>query len=90
SLWQRDILGSEEDPGSEISRQLSYWKETLDGLPDELELPVDRPRPAVASYRGERIPFRIPAPLHRQVVELARDAQASPFMVLQAALAALL
>ncbi|WP_260607071.1 condensation domain-containing protein, partial [Streptomyces sp. WAC08241] len=90
SLWQRDILGSEDDPGSEISRQLSYWKETLAGLPDELELPVDRPRPAVASYRGERIPFRIPAPLHRQVVELARDAQASPFMVLQAALAALL
>ncbi|MFH9728720.1 condensation domain-containing protein, partial [Streptomyces sp. NPDC017254] len=90
SLWQRDLLGSEGDPGSEISRQLTYWKGALAGLPDQLELPFDRSRPAVASYRGERIPFEVPATLYRQVVELAREAQASPFMVLQAALAALL
>ncbi|MGW4433615.1 amino acid adenylation domain-containing protein, partial [Streptomyces tendae] len=90
SLWQRDILGTEDDPTSEITRQLDYWTHTLTGLPDQLELPYDRPRPAVATYRGDRIPFDIPAELYDGVAALARDTQASPFMVLQAALAALL
>ncbi|MFF8589789.1 condensation domain-containing protein, partial [Streptomyces althioticus] len=90
SLWQRDVLGSEDDPDSEISRQLTYWTDTLAGLPDQLELPYDRPRPSVATYRGDRIPFEIPSALYDRVVDLARETQASPFMVLQAALAALL
>ncbi|MFD7306500.1 condensation domain-containing protein, partial [Streptomyces pharetrae] len=90
SLWQREVLGSEDDPGSEISRQLGYWTEALAGLPDQLELPYDRPRPTAASYRGDRIPFEIPAELYQRIVALARASQASPFMVLQAGLAALL
>ncbi|MEU1130281.1 non-ribosomal peptide synthase/polyketide synthase [Streptomyces sp. NPDC005900] len=90
SLWQRDVLGAEDDPASEISRQLAYWEQALGGLPDQLELPYDRPRPAVASYRGDRLPFAVPAALYADVVALAREAGASPFMVLQAALAALL
>ncbi|MGP3954330.1 condensation domain-containing protein, partial [Streptomyces sp. 7N604] len=90
SLWQREVLGSEEDPGSEISRQLAYWREALAGLPDQLELPTDRPRPAVASHRGERIAFEVPTELYERVVALARETQASPFMVVQAGLAALL
>ncbi|MCQ8187448.1 amino acid adenylation domain-containing protein [Streptomyces sp. RCU064] len=90
SLWQRDILGDESDPDSEISRQLGYWTSALAGLPDQLELPYDRPRPSVASYRGDRIPFEIPAPLYDKVVALARATQSSPFMVVQAGLAALL
>ncbi|MFJ9461710.1 condensation domain-containing protein, partial [Kitasatospora sp. NPDC101447] len=90
SLWQRETLGSEDEPGSEISRQLAYWEGALAGLPDQLELPFDRPRPAVASYRGERIPFEVPGDLYGRVVALARETQSSPFMVLQAALAALL
>ncbi|MGA4844596.1 amino acid adenylation domain-containing protein [Streptomyces sp. G45] len=90
SLWQRDVLGSEDDPDSEIARQLGYWKQALADLPDQLELPTDRPRPAVASYRGDRIPFEVPADLYERVTALARETQASPFMVLQAALASLL
>ncbi|GAA3353933.1 hypothetical protein GCM10017744_009480 [Streptomyces antimycoticus] len=90
SLWQRDVLGDESDPDSEISRQLGYWTSALAGLPDQLELPYDRPRPSVASYRGDRIPFEIPAPLYDKVVAFARDTQSSPFMVVQAGLAALL
>nr|WP_308289725.1 non-ribosomal peptide synthetase [Streptomyces muensis] len=90
SLWQREVLGAEDDPDSETSRQLAYWKETLAGLPDQLELPYDRPRPSVASYRGDRLPLEIPADLYERIVALARDTQASPFMVLQAGLAALL
>nr|AEG64697.1 LpmC [Streptomyces viridochromogenes] len=90
SLWQRDVLGDEDDPESEISRQLAHWKGALAGLPDQLELPYDRARPAVASYRGDRFPFEVPAELYGKVVALARETQSSPFMVVQAALAALL
>src|SRR5690606_2011753 len=52
ALWQRRVLGSDDDPDSLLSRQLSYWTGTLDGIPDVLPLPTDHPRPAVASYRG--------------------------------------
>ncbi|MER0246833.1 condensation domain-containing protein, partial [Streptomyces sp. HSW2009] len=90
SLWQRQVLGAESDAGSEIARQLGYWTETLADLPEQLDLPYDRPRPAVATYRGDRIPFQVPAELYEKVVDLARETQASPFMVLQAALATLL
>ncbi|MBU3866713.1 hypothetical protein KN815_22385, partial [Streptomyces sp. 4503] len=85
-----DVLGDETDADSEISRQLGYWTSALAGLPDQLELPYDRPRPSVASYRGDRVPFEIPAPLYDKVVAFARDTQSSPFMVVQAGLAALL
>ncbi|MFI8462013.1 amino acid adenylation domain-containing protein [Kitasatospora sp. NPDC085464] len=89
-LWQRELLGSEADPESEVSRQLAYWKRTLDGLPEELALPFDRPRPATASYRGGRVAFAFPEGLHERLTVVAREQRASVFMVLQAALAALL
>ncbi|MEU6236010.1 amino acid adenylation domain-containing protein [Kitasatospora sp. NPDC047058] len=90
ALWQRDALGSEEHADSPYARQLDYWRQTLDGLPDQLELPTDRPRPARASYRGESVPFELDADLHRDLLALARSEQATLFMVLQAALATLL
>ncbi|MER8162842.1 amino acid adenylation domain-containing protein, partial [Streptomyces sp. NPDC094472] len=90
SLWQRDVLGDESDPDSEISRQLGYWTSALAGLPDQMELPYDRPRPSVATYRGDRVPFQVSPELYARISEVAGEAQASPFMVLQAALAALL
>ncbi|WP_435271563.1 condensation domain-containing protein, partial [Streptomyces sp. 1222.5] len=46
SLWQRSLLATEED------RQLEFWTAELAELPEESTLPADRPRPAVASYRG--------------------------------------
>ncbi|WP_328489126.1 non-ribosomal peptide synthetase [Streptomyces zaomyceticus] len=90
TLWQREILGSEDDPESEISRQLAYWSTTLAGLPEELELPTDRPRPPSQSHRGGRIAFEVPASLHAALADLARTTRTSLFMVLQAALATLL
>ncbi|GLP67088.1 dimodular nonribosomal peptide synthase [Streptomyces sp. TUS-ST3] len=90
TLWQRDTLGSEDDPDSPVAGQLAYWRETLSGLPEELPLPADRPRPAVAGGRGGRVLYEVPRALHERIVAVARACQASPFMVVQAAVAALL
>ncbi|WP_448321794.1 amino acid adenylation domain-containing protein, partial [Streptomyces sp. CO7] len=57
ALWLRELLGSEDDAGSLASRQLAYWKQTLDGIPDQLELPFDRPRPKTADHRGDTVPL---------------------------------
>ncbi len=90
TLWQQDVLGDERDASSALSRQLSYWSDRLKGLPDQLDLPTDRPRPAVASHRGDAIAVSLPAALHGALLKLARESGSSLFMVLQAGLAALL
>src|SRR4029077_9196361 len=90
TLWQHACLGDESDAGSVIARQLSFWRERLAGLPEQIELPSDRARPAVASHRGEHVRLRLSAALHVGLLRLAQEEQASLFMVLQAGLAALL
>nr|WP_237289787.1 non-ribosomal peptide synthase/polyketide synthase [Streptomyces gilvosporeus] len=90
TLWQREVLGDENDPDSVIAEQITYWRHQLTGLPEQLELPTDRPRPAVASHRGDTLPFTWDADLHEGITRLARENQASVFMVVQAALATLL
>jgi amino acid adenylation domain-containing protein len=90
ALWQRELLGHAGDPDSVQSRQLAFWRETLAGAPDEVTLPADRPRPAMPTRRGDEIPVELPADLHRRLTELAATEQVTVFMVLQAALAALL
>ncbi|MEU9871316.1 amino acid adenylation domain-containing protein [Actinomadura sp. NPDC048021] len=90
TLWQRELFGSEDDPGSLISQQIGYWREALAGLPEELSLPADRPRPAQASYRGGTYAFELDAELHAELLALARQSGATLFMVMQAAFAALL
>nr|APD71884.1 non-ribosomal peptide synthetase 6 [Streptomyces sp.] len=90
TLWQREILGDEDRADSNMSRQLAYWKNALADLPEQLELPADRPRPAVATFHGGRAPLRIDAALHRRLVRLAQERSTSLFMVVQTGLAALL
>ncbi|MGW0778948.1 amino acid adenylation domain-containing protein, partial [Streptomyces sp. NPDC002835] len=90
TLWQRDLLGDEDDPDSGLARQTAFWQHTLAGLPEELALPADRPRPAEMSFRGDTVPLEIPAEVHAPLAHLARQSRASVFMVVQAALAALL
>ncbi|VVJ22267.1 Polyketide synthase modules and related proteins [Amycolatopsis camponoti] len=81
TLWQQELP---------VERDLAYWRDALAGLPEELPLPADRPRPAVASHRGGVVPVDVPADVHRRLTELAAAEGATLFMVLQAAFAALL
>src|SRR6185437_11137068 len=89
--WQRELLGEEEGAAESLqSRELEYWRKALEGMPEEIELPVDRSRPAEMSYRGGTVELKLDAELHRGLKRLARETGASLFMVLQAGVAALL
>src|SRR6266487_216907 len=90
ALWQRELLGDEDDPDSVTSRQVAYWRGVLAGAPPELMLPADRPRPAVASYRGHVAGLEVPAGGHARLREVARGQGVTMFMVIQAALGVLL
>ncbi|MBL1087756.1 non-ribosomal peptide synthetase, partial [Streptomyces actinomycinicus] len=90
TLWQREVLGREDDSDSPIAAQLAYWREQLTGAPQELALPVDRSRPVVSSYRGDAVTFSVDAELYQGLVDLARRSRASVFMVVQAGLSMLL
>ncbi|MFJ5034440.1 amino acid adenylation domain-containing protein [Streptomyces sp. NPDC088560] len=87
TLWQRELLGSEADPGSLMSRQLNYWRGLLDGFPDELALPFDRSRGVTASYEGGAVWGVSERGVCSRLAELAGGCGVTLFMVLQAALA---
>ncbi|APE33201.1 non-ribosomal peptide synthetase [Nocardia mangyaensis] len=90
TLWQRAVLGAEDDPDSVLAEQIGYWREQLAGLPDQLDLPTDRPRPVHATSRGAGYDFRIPAEIHAGLDRLARGSQSTLFMVVHTALSVLL
>uniref|UniRef100_UPI000559E634 non-ribosomal peptide synthetase n=1 Tax=Pseudonocardia acaciae TaxID=551276 RepID=UPI000559E634 len=90
TLWQHRLLGDQSDPDSVFATQLAYWTEQLAGLPEQLQMPSDRPRPAVATHRGDQVFVHLEPESHQRLCELSRRAGASVFMVLQAGLAALL
>ncbi|WP_329791965.1 amino acid adenylation domain-containing protein [Lentzea sp. DG1S-22] len=90
TLWQRDLLGDEKVQDSLIAKQSNYWRQELADVPQPLVLPVDRPRPPVASHAGDLVEFTIDAGLRDAVERLARACGATAAMVLQAALAVVL
>ena len=90
TLWQRAQLGDVADSDSPIAAQLAYWEQELAGLPERLALPTDRPYPPVADYRGASVVVDWPAELQARVRGVAREHNATSFMVMQAALAVLL
>ncbi|HKS43673.1 MAG TPA: amino acid adenylation domain-containing protein, partial [Amycolatopsis sp.] len=90
AIWQREMLGEPDDPDSVLSRQLAHWRDVLAGLPDQLDLPADRNRPAVSSFRGAAVPFAIEPRVHAGLLDVAEHGNATLFMVVQAALAVLL
>ncbi|EUA59178.1 amino acid adenylation domain protein [Mycobacterium intracellulare 1956] len=90
TLWQRAQLGEVTDSDSPIAAQLAYWEQQLAGLPERLALPTDRPYPPVADYRGASVVVDWPVELQLRIAQVAREHNATRFMVIQAALAALL
>ena len=85
AAWQRGWL-----QGERLQAQLDYWRGQLAGAPAVLELPADRPRPAVQSYRGARHTFWIDADLATRLHALGRQLHLTPFMVLLGGFQALL
>ncbi|MEM9291569.1 MAG: amino acid adenylation domain-containing protein [Acidobacteriota bacterium] len=85
ALWQRQWLA-----GGELERQLDYWLPRLEGAPQVLELPFDRPRPVVQSFRGGSVAVRLDEPLTAACEALAREHKTTLYAVLLSAWAALL
>ncbi|WP_240360970.1 condensation domain-containing protein, partial [Pyxidicoccus caerfyrddinensis] len=77
--WQRDWL-----QGDVLQGQLDYWKQQLSGAPTLLELPTDRPRPAVQSQRGALLPVHLPLPLSEALSAFCQREGVTPFMALLA------
>jgi amino acid adenylation domain-containing protein len=73
-----------------FAKDLEYWRERLHGAPALLELPADRPRPPVCSFKGSRIRFEISPDLTRTLRARAQEERVSLFTVFAAALDALL
>jgi len=90
TLWQRRQFGDLDDSDSPIAAQLAFWEQALAGLPERLQLPTDRPYPPVADRRGATATVNWPAQLQHQIARVAREHNATSFMVVQAALAVLL
>ncbi len=85
ACWQRDRLH-----GEVLQGLTSYWKRELAGAPAILELPTDNPRPAAQSFHGATETFQLPAKLLDELKSFAREQQATPFMILDSAFAAML
>ncbi|KAA3658966.1 MAG: amino acid adenylation domain-containing protein, partial [Chloroflexi bacterium] len=83
--WQRNWL-----QGDVLDSQLGFWKDQLSSSPALLELPADRPRPAVQTFAGDYLPFTLSAELTHQIKMLCRQEGVTPFMLLLAAFQTLL
>ncbi|NVJ08965.1 amino acid adenylation domain-containing protein [Myxococcus sp. AM001] len=84
SVWQLEWM-----KGPALKSEQDWWREVLTGVP-VLQLPTDRPRPAVQTYEGERRAVTLPRPLTEALASVGRRVGATPFMVLMAAWQALL
>ncbi|HEY9314179.1 amino acid adenylation domain-containing protein, partial [Williamsia sp.] len=90
ATWQREVLGSPDDAGSLAARQLDFWRTTLAGVPDVIDLPLDRPRPVRRTMQGASVPVTIPGDVVAALGAYAQRRQASVFMVVHTIVATLL
>lgn len=83
AMWQNRIL----DGSDALAEGLAFWRRELDGLPDLLSLPTNRPRPRVASGRGGYVDVIAEGDLVQRVTARAKSVGVTPFSVLHSALA---
>jgi acyl carrier protein len=85
AVWQRQWL-----QGAELELRLSYWRRHLEGAPSGLSLPQSRPRSAVQSFRGARLPVSLSKELTARLRSLSRREGTTLFMTLLGGFLALL
>ncbi|WP_366925011.1 amino acid adenylation domain-containing protein [Anabaena sp. AL09] len=85
AVWQRQWLTNQV-----LERQLSYWKQQLTGAPPLLELPTDRPRPAIQTFRGGTERLQLDSQLTQQLKKLSQNSGSTLFMTLLAGFVVLL
>ncbi|MDX7998149.1 amino acid adenylation domain-containing protein [Xenorhabdus sp. Reich] len=85
ALWQRQWL-----QGDVLEEQVNFWRDALQGAPALLELPTDRIRPAVQSYRGDQVSFSLSPELSDSLKALSQRHGSTLFMTLMAAWSVLL
>jgi amino acid adenylation domain-containing protein/non-ribosomal peptide synthase protein (TIGR01720 family) len=90
ATYQEIARRQEERLAGRAARHLDHWRTQLKDLPEELDLPTDRSRPAVAPHTGDFLEVDLDADLHTALLALSRACGVSLFMLLQAGLAALL
>ncbi|MFC3453288.1 amino acid adenylation domain-containing protein [Amycolatopsis speibonae] len=90
ALWERRLLEDEDEPGSLINEQISFWRDNLAGIDGETVLPFDRPRPAVPSRRADTVALRLDAGPHARLTAAAESTGAETHQLVHAALAMLL
>ncbi len=85
AVWQRTTLNEEA-----LARELDYWKQHLEGIPEQLDLPRDRPRPAVQTFTADVCTFALSGGPLAELKHLTQKSQASLYMTLLAAFAIVL
>src|SRR5581483_10496451 len=85
AVWQNEQL-----QGKRVEKQLSYWREQLQGAPQSLDLPTDRPRPAVSTFDGASHLAPLPKALTDALTSLGRTQGSTLFMMLLAGFQVLL
>jgi acyl carrier protein len=85
AMWQREWL-----EGGALEEGLKYWKEELEGIPEELQLPRDRARPAVQTFGAELCQVVLPVELTAGLKRVSRENQATLYMTLLAGFAVLM
>ncbi|HJW95775.1 MAG TPA: amino acid adenylation domain-containing protein, partial [Thermoanaerobaculia bacterium] len=85
AVWQRRHLTS-----ARLEEQLAYWRNALDGVPETLAIPTDRPRPAMQTFHGSRIVFTLPSEVVAPLEELSRAEGSTLFLTFLAAFQATL
>jgi amino acid adenylation domain-containing protein len=85
AVWQRQYLS-----GERLDRQVSFWKQLLEGAPPHLDLPCDRARPPIQTFHGSQLSATIPIALRQALEQLSRKTGVTLFMTLLSAFIVLL
>lgn len=85
ACWQR-----ESAEHGNYSKELDYWRETLNGVPEVIELPLDRPRPAIQSSKGDTLRFQLSKEIYNKLKDFSQKNNSTLFMSLLAAFNVLL